>query len=574
MPFIEDNTLPEDNQLPVSPYSNSFQDRIKDLTQKTFILILIAIVIKIFGLVRTSFTATIFGATTTLDMFFGIFGSTIVFFEVLPTAFNQALVPRYIELLVKGDRKGFNRAVSTSINYVLVLAIIVFIVCAYYAAPIRKLFFQFPLDTPSNVTTYANWLFRLAFAVLFMNVFIGSFTAILYSHDQVISPSILNFINGINVLIAMLLLHDRFIPGTTTQFGIFSMVLGYLTGGLCQIVYLAIIALRTGFKWHPLVFEGGKGFLEYVKPIGPAYLALVMGQLNIVIDRGFTSRLEDAAGQISLLQYAGQMILIILIFSTAFSNAILPKLSSTKSMNRPDEYKILLVRGIMVILLLVLPIAISAFLTARPLTALILFHGEFASNPRNVLITVNIFRIMIVWSILFLINTQFLNVFYTYKDFRLPFIISSVGVLVNIYFNMLLSGITFGLPVKALAHWGVIGITASTALGICISLILSVTLLRGKIGSILDMDLFKQIAKLGIPSVFALGIGYLFNWQVFFVRYHGVSAGTWFSLLQVLAVGFVTFTVFWYVSYLVNRDRMVFLYKILRGLITFRRRTS
>jgi len=553
------NNIPDSNNTkPISPYSLSFQERIRDLTHKTLILIIIAVIIKVFGLLRTAITANIFGAETNLDMFLGIFGSTVVLFEVLPVAFNQALVPRYIELLVKNDRERFNRAVSTSINYFLIIAIVVFLVSSYYAAPIRKLFFQFPAGTIPSITTNANWLFRFAFVILFMNVFIGSFTAILYSYDQVISPSILNFINGINVLLAMVFFHS--------QLGIYSLVLGYITGGFCQVLYLAYFVRRTGFRWLPFVFEGARGFTDYVKPIAPAYLALVVGQMNIVVDRGFSSRLNET-GQVSLLQYAGQMILIILIFSTAFSNAILPKLSSAKSMSRPDEFRTLLIKGILVIMFFILPIAISSFLTARPLIDLILFHGKFASNPANVLITEDIFRIMIIWSLLFTVNTQFMNVFYIFRDYRLPFIISSISVVFNIIFNILLSGVTLGLPIKPLYELGVRGIAASTALGICVSLTLAVILLRNKIGSIVDWDLIKQLAKLGVSSVVALEVGYLVNAQ-FFNYYRGVSAGIPFSILHIITVGIVTFAAFFIASYFVNRDRTVFIISMVRDFVS------
>lgn len=552
-----DINIPDKNESkPITPYSRSFQDKVRDLTLKTFILILIAIVTKFFGLIRLGVVSATFGANTTTDMFFGIFGSTIVFFEILPVVFNQALVPRYVDLLVKGDRKAFNRAVSTSINYVLIISLALFVLCSYYAAPIREVFFHFPADVAHEKLAYANWLFRLAFVILFLNVFIGSFTAILYANDQVISPSVLNFINGINVLGCILLF--------SSSLGIFSMVLGYATGGFCQIIYLAYFVYRTGFRWNPFDLFGEGMFSGYVRPIAPAYVAMVVAQMNIVIDRSFTSHLGQE-GMVSCLQYASQMILIVLIFSTAFSNAILPKLSSLKSMSRIDEYKTLLVRGILVVIFMLLPIAISAMLTARPIATLILFHGKFAQVPENLYTTFYIFRIQIIWSLFYLINMQFFNVFYTYKDFRLPLIISSVNVFVNVIFNILFTGLTFGLALPYLAKWGVIGIAASTTVGIIVSVIISIYLLRSKIGNVIDMFVIKHIAKLGIASFFALGVGYLVNRYVFFSQYKGaISVGIPFSILQVISVGIVTFIAFCAISYFVNRSTLLFIVSMLR----------
>ncbi len=550
---------------PIAPYSRSFQDKVRDLTQKTFLLIIIAIVTKCFGLVRLGVTSATFGANAYTDMFFGVFGSTIVFFEILPVVFNQALVPRYVDILVRGDRKAFNRAVSTSINYVLIISLVLFVLCSYYAAPIREVFFHFPADVGHDKITYANWLFRLAFIVLFLNVFIGSFTAILYANDQVISPSVLNFINGINVLICILLFHSHL--------GIFSMVLGYVTGGVCQILYLAYFVYRTGFRWNPFDLFAPGMFNSYVRPIAPAYVAMVVAQMNIVIDRSFTSRLGQE-GMVTCLQFAGQMILIVLIFSTAFSNAILPKLSSLKSLNRTEEYKTLLVRGILVVIFLILPIAISAMLTARPIATLILFHGKFAQVPENLYTTFYIFRIQIIWSLFFLINTQFFNVFYTYKDFNIPLAISSVNVLANVVFNILFTGLTFGLALPYLYKWGVIGIAASTAVGIIISVILSIILLRKKIGNVIDLFVIKHIAKLGIASFFALGVGYLLNRYVFFAQYKGtISVGVAFSILQVISVGIVTCIAFLAASYFVNRNTLNFVISMVREF-TSRKKTT
>ncbi|MFH1515926.1 MAG: lipid II flippase MurJ [bacterium] len=552
----ENQIEPGKEKIPVSTYSRSFQEKVRDLTLKTFLLIIIAIVTKIFGLVRMGVTAAVFGANVTTDMFFGVFGSTVVFFEILPTVFNQALVPRYVDLLIKGDREKFNRAVSTSVNYVLIISLIVFLLCSYYAAPIRAIFFHFSPEVAQSTVTKANWLFRLAFVVLFLNVFIGSLTAILYSHDQVVSPSVLNFINGLNVLISILVFHN--------EFGIFSMVLGYATGGICQILYLAYFVHKTGFKWNPLEFFGEGMFSGFVRPIAPAYVAMAVAQMNIVIDRSFTSRLGEV-GMVTCLEYGARMILIILIFSTAFSNAILPKLSLLKSMKQSEEYKTLLVRGILMVLFLILPIAISAMLTARPISTIILYHGEFAKDSKYLYATFNILRIMIIWSLFYLINTQFFNVFYTFKDFRTPLLISSCNVGANVIFNMLFTGLTFGLAIPYIVEWGVIGIATSTAVGIIVSVVLSIIILRGKIGSVIDVSVLKRIAKLGIASFFALGVGYIINRYVFFSQYRGqVSVGLLFSTTQVLVVTLTTTVMFWLMSYWIDRNTVKFIVSMVR----------
>ena len=565
--------MPDDKQIqpgneknPAPSYSRSFQDKVRDLTLKTFLLIIIAVVTKMFGLVRTGVQAAVFGASVNTDMFFGIFGSTIVFFEILPMVFNQVLVPRYVELLIKGDREKFNRAVSTSINYVLIISLVVFLLCSYYAPSIREIFFHFGPDVSPFMVRQANLLFRLAFGILFLNVFIGSLTAIIYSHDQVISPSVLNFINGTNVLICILLFQK--------EYGIFSMVMGYASGGTCQIIYLSYFAYKTGFKWNPLEFFGKGMFSGFVRPIAPAYVAMAVAQLNIVIDRSFTSRLGEV-GMVTCLEYGARMILIVLIFSTAFSNAILPKLSFLRSMKRSEEYKTLLVRGILMVLFLILPIAISTMLNARPIATIILYHGEFAKDSKYLYATFNILRIMIIWSLFYLINIQFFNVFYTFKDFKTPLIISSCNVGANVVFNILFTGLTFGLGIPYVVEWGVIGIAASTAVGIIVSVTLSIFHLRGKIGAVVDIIVLKKLAKLAVSSFFALGIGYVVNKYVFFSQYQGqISVGLLLSTMQVVVVGIITTLSFWVMSYWIDRNTVTFMVTMIKDFISMKGRVQ
>jgi putative peptidoglycan lipid II flippase len=547
---------PKDTGELASPYSKSFKEKVYDLSQKTFLLIIIAIITKLFGLFRLGVTSSVFGATKYTDMFFGIFGSTIVLFEILPYAFNQALVPRYVDLIVKRDRDGFNRAVSTSMNYVLVISLVIFVLCSVWAEPIRKIFFHL---TDPELTDIANNLFRLSFLVLFLNVFIGSLTAIIYAHDQVISPSVLNFINGINVLVCIFVFQH--------QLGISSMVLGYLTGGLCQIVYLWIIAKRTGFHWQPFNFGIGEDFQNYVRPIGPAYLAILVAQLNIIIDRSFTSRLNDE-GLVTVLSYAGILNLIILIFSSAFSAAVLPKLSSLRSMEMSEEYKTLLTKGILIVLFLILPIAIAAMLAARPIATLILYYGKFTDDPQNLFATYNVFRVNIIWALFYMINMQLFNAYYTFKDFTWPLIVSSINVFANVVFNMMLTGITFGLPFPVTYQWGVIGIAISTALGIAISLVLSIYFIRPRIGNLVEMPVIKQIVKLGIASSLAFCIGLWINRKVFFSHYMDITVGVPFTLLQVATVIVVCIVVFWIVSYFVNRQTVLFIFSMLREFLS------
>jgi putative peptidoglycan lipid II flippase len=556
------NTKHNDDNPQASPYSRSFKERIEDLSHKTFLLIIIAVIIKIFGLIRMSLTASIFGATTDIDMFFAIFGSTIIFFEILPPAFNQALVPRYIDLLVQGKRDEFNRAVSTSMNWVLVISLIVVIISIEFGASIRETFFQFPAGTDQMFITWANWLFKLAMIYLFMNVFIGSFTAVLYAHDQVISPSILNFISGMGVLVCMVIFHGKM--------GIFSLVLGYLTGGICQIIYLWYFIRKTGFKWNPFSFVTKDGFKYYVGPIGPAYIAMLIAQLNIIIDRIFCSRMNEP-GSVTLLQYASQLLLIILIFSQAFTNAILPKLSSSKAMQRTDEFKTLLVDGILIVLFLVLPLAITSMATARPICNLILYHGKFAENTDNLYITFKTFRILLVWSLLYLVNIQFFNVFYIYKDFRTPLIISSVNVFVNTVFKMIFTGITFNLNIPVVGQFGLGGVALSTTIGIAFSIILSLILLKPKIGNILDLYALKHLVKLGVASFVALVVSVLVNREIFVPLYKGVSLGITLPVLSIVCVGIVTFAVFWAVSLAINRSRTVFIAVMIKNFVLRKR---
>ena len=210
-------------------------------------------------------------------------------------------------------------------------------------------------------------------------------------------------------------------------------------------------------------------------------------------------------------------------------------------------------------------------LTARPIATLILYYGKFTDDHRNLFMTFTVFRINIIWALFYMMNMQLFNAFYTFKDFTRPMLISGINVFVNIVLNMIFTGVTFGLTIPFTYQWGIIGIAISTALGISVSLVLSMILLKPKIGAILDIRVIKQIIKQGIAAFAAFGIGLWINRAVFFSRYQDISVGIPFALLQVLSVIVVCIVVFWATSWIVNRSTMLFVYGMLRDFILQRK---
>ena len=531
-----------------STYLSLAEGRLQDLTGKALKLVVVNYASRLLGLVRTMVLAAVFGASMQIDVFYGIFGAVLVFFEIIPQAFSQAFVPVYTRFVTeKRWRELGDISVSYSFSGAFIL-LALFIGLSYFAEPIVVRIYVFG-DAGKDLVNFGILLFRYSLLIMLINYFVGNFSAILYAKDIVVAPSAVNLLRNIIIIGAIILWQKGL--------GVISIALGFTLGGVVQMFYLAWMAIHSGWRvsW-PRVFPYATICYMW-RLFLPAFVGLAVAQMNIIIDRYFASALHQE-GNVTILSYANILIGMITVFTISLTTAIFPKFSHQVSHSEIDELKDMLNRALRALFFFVFPIMVLVYLSSSPLVSVVYQWGELSRNPESINVLLSLFRIFCLWVIFYSVNYQLLLVFFSFRDTVTPLLVSAFNVGCNAFFDWFFTQVF---------HFGVQGIVYSTTLSVFISTVVLIFLLYPRIGHVFDMRILKGFTRTCAASVPLVIVVLIFN----LVTHAGIINHTEghkaADAAYLLAVTFFGLTAYGWASLAVNRDLTLYFFKNWRSFL-------
>ncbi len=516
--------------------------KFKDLTGKALKLVVVNYASRILGLVRTVVLAGVFGASTQIDVFYGTFGAVLVFFEIIPHAFSQAFVPVYTRYIVNNEKKELGEvSLSYTISGALIL-LLVFILLSYISELVVTRIYVFG-ESNRNLIGLGVILFRYSLLVMLINFFVGSFSAILYAKDQVVAPSVVNLFRNIIIIGSILLLEKRM--------GVTSIALGFTLGGVVQMFYLVLAAINSGWRaYWPKKFP--TRIITYMWWLFvPAFLGLAVAQVNIIVDRYFTSSLQQD-GQVAILSYANILIGMVTVFTVSLTIAIFPKLSHQVSQSEIGEMKDMLNRALRALFFFILPVMTLVYMTSSPLVNTIFRLGALSDDPNSIGLLLELFRIFCAWVIFYSINYQLFLVFFSFRDTVTPSLVSVFNVGCNIFFNWLFTRVYM---------FGVQGIVVSTTLSVIITTGLLLVLVYPRVGKVLDMRIMKGFSRTASACVALVAVVILFN----LISRSGIiyqsNGNRVADIAYILASSLFGLTAYCWASLAVNRDLTLYFFR-------------
>jgi putative peptidoglycan lipid II flippase len=523
-------------------YSTLAEGRLQDLTGKALKLVVVNYGSRLLGLVRTMVLAAVFGASMQIDVFYGIFGAVLVFFEIIPQAFSQAFVPVYTRFV---SEKRWRELGDVSVSYCFTGAFIllaIFMVLSYFAEPIVMKIYVFS-EPGKEMVQVGVLLFRYSLLVMLINYFVGNFSAILYAKDIVVAPSAVNLLRNIIIIGAII--------AWQKPLGVTSIALGFTLGGVVQMFYLALMAISSGWRlsW-PRVFPYATiGYMWRL--FLPAFFGLAVAQINIIVDRYFASSLQRE-GDVAVLSYANILIGMITVFTISLTTAIFPKFSHQVSHSEIDEMKDMLNKALRALFFFVFPVMALVYLASSPLVYAVFKVGELSKNPESIDLLLSLFRIFCIWVIFYSVNYQLLLVFFSFRDTVTPSLVSAFNVGCNIFFNWLFTRVY---------HFGVQGIVFSTTLSVVITTGLLIILLYPRIGHVFDMRILKGFVRTCAACAALVLVVIVFNLISRAGVIYRTEGHTAADIAYLLAVMFFGLTAYSWASLGVNRDLTLYFFK-------------
>ena len=243
----------------------------------------------------------------------------------------------------------------------------------------------------------------------------------------------------------------------------------------------------AGFKYQ-LIFNLNDPYLKKIVKLSfPILVGMIINDIGFVIDKNLASNLVE--GSVSVLNYASKLNdFISTVFIVAITTVVFPMLSKSASKYDLDELKDTMRYGANIIFLISVPATVGLIVLARPIVEIAFQRGAFTAND-----TIMTSQALICYAV-GLVATAFrqlvFRVYYSLKDTKTPMITGFISTTIDIVLNFVF--------VSFMAH---AGLALSTSLGIIVSLIMLLSLLRRKIGSLGLKQYFFTFSKIGFSAI-------------------------------------------------------------------------
>ena len=305
------------------------------------------------------------------------------------------------------------------------------------------------------------------------------------------------------------------------------MAIGVVVGGVAQLAFLLPGVWRAGFAWRPRWNLRHEGVLHILRLMGPALIGNASGQINVLVNTNFAAGLRDASGHVmngpvSWLAYAYRFFVLPMgVFGVAIASATLPRISRSAAHRDFVEFRQILSRSILMILLLTIPASVGLAVLGESMIGIVYQHGRFlAYDTHQTALALSCYAVGLAgYSALKLIAPAF----YALGDSRTPMIVSLVSVLVNAI---------AAFAMERLAGFGHAGLALTTSVVSTFSALTLLLLLRSKIGALQGREMLTGITKIAVS---AAGMGGICH-AVVLVSHALVSSPGWARIADV-AIG-------------------------------------
>ncbi len=278
---------------------------------------------RVLGLVRDVVIAAMFGATSAKSAF--VIAYSLPFFVqrlFLGGTLSIVFIPTITRVLMRGDAGETERVVTTTLNLVIVIGLIM-AAAGILAAPVLV-----PVAAPGYlarnpaVLTQAIGLTRVMFVSMVFLALSAFATGYLNAHRQFTVPALAPTVFNIVIIGGVLALGPRI--------GVLGIAVSFLAGWLAQFAVQLPAARAVGLRWTPRLDVGHPVVREMGQIAVPAMLGLAVIEINANVDRFFASFLPGPQGAdyVAVLDYAFQLIQApVAIFALSLATALFPTMA-------------------------------------------------------------------------------------------------------------------------------------------------------------------------------------------------------------------------------------------------------
>lgn len=447
------------------------------LLYSIFTISLISLISKLIGFTREAIVAAYFGTSVDMDMFFlanGVIGGAIT---AITSAIGVAFLPLFIEKKIKkGSSEALKMTATISFNLLCICTAVVSIIFMTSKHIGNIIGMEYPYE---QITILIKYIRIISFTSFF-SIIVYLMTSILNGEKKYGITELTGMLYSIVTIIGVVIYHKSV------------DVLAYtlLVSVVIQAGILYIVVYKKQEKTILKINLRDKNFKKLYALLLPVVLGNTTFYINQVIDKLIATNLEE--GSISALNYSGTLYSFINVLLVAsLVTVFFTEFSKYKIENNIEQIKVVWKKGVVTLLLMLVPIAITCIFFSSEIVTVVLKRGAF--NDKSVVLTASALAFYTVGAPFYGVRNLTTRVFYAFNDTRTPMVNGTISAVVNILLSVILANIL-----------GIKGITLATSISAIISSILMVTSLKKILGKIELSDLLKTIFRIILATIMSV----------------------------------------------------------------------
>lgn len=440
----------------------------------SYILMVITIISKVFGLIREKALAYFFGASLISDVFLVAFSIPMTLTNVISGATANGYIPIYNDIQEEDSIQEANRFTSNLANIIAIFTFIISIVGILFA---KQLVSVMAIGFEGEKLDTAIYMTRVGMLSLCATSVFSIFKAFLQIKKHFIVSIFHSILMNVILIVAM---------GVSKKLGSNYLAWGMLVAFVFQYVIFLPYIKKTGYSHNLKINLKDKNIKRLLLIIVPVLISTSVIELNFIISKSLASSLFS--GAIAQLNFAYKLQGFVTgIVVTSITTAVYPEMARLGASKDYNALKDTVADAISTMAILVIPASIGLFLFASPIVNLLFVGGQFTSKDAETTALILSFYAIGIVGIGF--REIVSRVFYTLMDSKTPVVNSVIMVAINVVFSFVLVG-----------SLGIRGLALATSISFIAGAILIIIRLRNKIGNIFSKNNVVQLIKITIAS--------------------------------------------------------------------------
>ena len=438
---------------------------------------------RIFGLIRDMSMAALMGTGMHMDAFrVG---------NVLPNmlrrllgegAMTAAFIPTFAQVEKSGDKEKLWRFVSTFFcTFALILLLVAAAGVAFSPMLVDLITQEGGFDQVAGKIELTIGLNQLMFPYISLIGLAAVLMAVLNSLGSFGPPAFTPVLFNISIIVCGWAFASTFVSPA------WGFAIGVLLGGLAQVLFQLPYLRRFGVRFRFRISFHDPMIRQVFKLMVPGLFAVGITQINIFIATRVLTGLEE--GATSGIYYSDRLMELTLgIFAISVATVILPMLSRQAAAGDKPAMRDTLSFAIRMVGLITIPAAVGLIVLRRPIVSIVFQRGAF--DERSLAMTADPLIYFSLGLFLFALIKILAPAFYALKEMRIPVMVSSVDMVVNITLCYVLS-----------AFMGNSGVALALTIAAAVNVTLLLVVFVSRHGELRFGQILLSLARIGLASL-------------------------------------------------------------------------